>query len=631
MSVLGYPRLHFQGNCAINAATGNNDDVRISIDPVHVALEPFIAAMSDRAAMRWMMEGVRAIQPECQEVRWYLKSGWNYFGNLNFKFVETRINTVVGWDGVASAADPIVGQEVAILGSPFKDGKIRATAHVCDVDPTGSWLTQLFLGHLSVGGDHLGISATHDARAFARWVGWRNAVRYPGEQNFGGGGATWQFALPRECLDFRGSHRSPALDALHRAAVHARGIVVQFSLLFPQPVISDVELIALFQAGDYVSNPVRCLVVGTIGVWNEDELATAPDGRLLLPPIKYTGPATARVQPDRPVVSLNLACTFFEDGYEYPPKKADYGPVWLGYIPEGGGDPIRISEPIDYRYPAYKATAGILDVTYDPRVVTREQLDRGSLVLLSLIGAPGDQPVPLLVEVPEGLVVDTDDRGLYLDVDDRDHVHILVRQRGGPPDHDVPIWIWEYQNYLVPAGPLERAGGIPKLVDQGSGLDPRVSFPAVVNFPKGRTDPLPVPIKALRPGAVALALTLDGRPLPAGYPWDTAAYAGARVMPDDDFSKVPPHRRTSWKFMYKHVWRYYRIVFPAMSRIIPMDSRKDMEAAAREIVARTDPKAWHSTHYMPPSRDLSRGKRKLIMEWADHVDPQGEEEQAEEE
>ncbi|QEH34850.1 Violacein biosynthesis protein VioB [Aquisphaera giovannonii] len=628
MSVLGYPRIHFRGRCSVNAATGDNDDVRIGINPDAVALEPALAAMSDRAAMSWMMEGVRAIQPECNEVRWYLKGGWNYFGDLTFKLLDARVNAAVGPDGVASSADPIVGEDVAILGSPSEDGHIGPTAKVCDADPTGSWLTQLFLGHLSVGGEHLGISATHDARAFARWVGWRNAVRYKGEQNFTGGGATWQFALPRECLRFRGTDRSPALEALRDAAEGARGIVVQFSLLLPQPEITDLELIALFQAGDYVPNPVLSLLVGTIGVWQDGELATAPDGRLLLPPIKYTGPATARVQPYRPVVSLNLACTFFEDGYDLPPKKADYGPVWLGYVPEGGGDPVRISEPIAYDYPTYEATGGILDVPYDPRVVSRDQLDRGSLVLLSMLGAQGDRPVPLLAEVPDGLVVDTDDRGLYLDVDGRGHIHVLVRERGLPPRSDVPVWIWEYQNYLVPAGPLERAGGVPKLVDQGSGLEPRVRFPSVVLFPRGRAEPLPVPVEAIRPGSVAMALTLDGRPLPAGYPWDTAAYAGARVLPEDDFSKYPLRRRTSWKFMYKHVWRYYRLIFPAMSRIIPMDSKEDMEAAARHILARTDPAIWHSTLYMPPSRDLSRGKRDLIVEWVEEVERRRRGEQA---
>ena len=68
--------------------------------------------------------------------------------------------------------------------------------------------------------------------------------------------------------------------------------------------------------------------------------------------------------------------------------------------------------------------------------------------------------------------------------------------------------------------------------------------------------------------------------------------------------------------MYQNIFRYYNLTFPAMSKVIPLDNQAAMEAAAPEIVRRTDPALRHSTRYMPITRDLSTGKRDLIVQWA---------------
>ena len=105
-------------------------------------------------------------------------------------------------------------------------------------------------------------------------------------------------------------------------------------------------------------------------------------------------------------------------------------------------------------------------------------------------------------------------------------------------------------------------------------------------------------------------------PLKGDYPWDTAFYAGISVMPDDDFSDVAPDVKVSWDFMYANVFRYYNIIYPAMSQHIPFDKKCAMENAAPYIVDVTNPAHWGSTKYMPITRDLSRGKRALLVEWA---------------
>jgi hypothetical protein len=620
MSILAYPRIHFKGKCEINPATGNNNDVMVNIDSVNVGLGAYLSSLSDDEARAWMMAGMQARHPRNKQLHWYLKSGWNYFGDMSFRFVDVAVTTVTGTDGKTGARDPIVGQTVAILGSAEEEHfREPPPAVICDLDPLGSALTQLFIGRLTLGGKALGLEATYDTRAFGRWILWRNATIYQGEQNYPGAGATWQFAIPSEELTFHGTSTSPGLAALRAAALAAEGIVVQFALYQPEPLISDEELIAMFRRHEYRANPVVSLIVGTVGVWEEGELRTAPPDRLLVAPRPIMiGPATARVQRDRYVVSLNLVSTFPEADFIRPPSKYDFGRVRLGLVAPSGGPPVPISDPIAYDYPTYESTGGVLDVPYDPSVVSRDQLDDGTLVLCC--DSDGSTPPDTILSEPNPpMTVETDDRGVYLDVGESDYLSILVRERGEPPRTDVTVYIWEYQYKMDPVGDLERAGATLRLVDSHSGLAPRVGFPATVVYPRDRAVPLPIPVIALRSGSVALAFTLNGRPLHPGNPWDSAEYAGVRVMPQDDFSSEIQQGGATWDLVYEKIWRFYHVVYPAMSKVISLNIKETMEKNAPLIVAATDPDHWESTHYMPPTRDLSTGKRALLVEWANEV------------
>jgi hypothetical protein len=628
MSVLAYPRIHFKGKCLINAPTGNNNDVRVNLDNVHVALGSTLAGMSNAEARAWMTEGIQAVSMINKNVHWYLRSGWNYLGDSSAKFQDVAVTAAVGNDGRAAASDPIVGQAVRITGSE------GASPVICDVDPSGSALCQLFVGGLSLGDSALGLEAAHDTRAFGRWVLFRNASIYQGEQNYVGAGATWQFAIPGEALKFRetpaAGPTSQVLAELATAARANRGILVQFCFYLARPQITDTDLIVLFRHGCGLSNPVDAFTVGTIGVWEAGDLMTVPSGRLLqappacedpLPSVPI-GPAVARVHTDRPVVSLDLITTFPEANYDRPPtRKAYIGPVRLGLVLPTGGPPIAIGEPLPYGNASYEKTGGILDVPYDPECVTRDQLSAGTLVLL----AERDPQGPILTEEYSTITVETDDRGVYLDVGQSGDIAILVLKKGRPPDVDVAVSLWEYQYVTYSGGCSQRIISLLEPVRPGSPLEHRVDYPRTVVFPANRSEPLPIRVTALRPGGLVLAFTLDGEPPGDGFPSATAFYAGVRVMPDDDYSSVPAAVRLTWEFVYQNIFRYYHLIFPAMSRIIPFDDQQATTLAAKQgkLSAATDPARWQSTRYMPPTRDLSAGKRKLLVEWSDSLAGKG--------
>ncbi len=636
MGVLCYPRIHFRGKININPATANNDDVRVLIDPVNVKLNPTIACMSDTDALAWLTEGVPAVSMLNQTKFEYLRGGWNPYGDLTTQFVDVSVCSTIGADGQLSPSDPLVGSWLILEGSPPQSiHDPPSLPKVCDLDPSGSAVTQLYFGGFRIGNKKLGVQATCDRKAFSRWIAFRNAVTYPGEQNFPGAGAVWQFTIPKGDLHFHGAdnERSPVLAELKAAADRALGIVVQFATFKVIPTLSDEQLIASLENPlNSTSNPAIGLIVGTVGVWEKGEPATTPDGRLLLPfndqalllkkagpAAAFLGPATAQVQRGRKVVSLNLIATFPENGYQFRLTKADFGRVRLGVIPKDKKEPTVISDPIEYDYGSYELTAGIIDVRYDS--VDENVLDDGTLVLVTDPDQDGTR-FPILVEIPEVVTVMSvgdDDKGVYLDKGDSTKLSIVVRERGRPPTENVTVYLWEFQYVTIPGDQQSRAISILREVGAGMALTNRLAFDSTVVFRRGKATALEIDVEALAPGAAVIAFTLDDNPPTGDYPWGTARYAGIRVLPDDNYDHESKTTRVSWAFMYDEVFRFYRLIFPAMSTAVDFSNEKVMESAAEIIYELTDPSLKESTCYMPVSRDLSTGKRGLIEEWYKQV------------
>jgi hypothetical protein len=619
MSVLSYPRIHFQGRCLINPPTANNDADIDEINAVNVTLWPAIAGLSDQAARSLLMSTYSAISPINQNLHTYVKSGWNYFGDSSVRFLDVAVTSVVGVDGELGDDDPIVGKGIRLLGN----GRTRPV--ICDTDPTGISASQMFIGGLSMGDDDLGLTATHDTRAYSRWIVWRNVATYPGEQNFIAAGATWQFSMPGRYLNVAGTDESPVLAELAQAAGAAHGIQVQFCVYLTQPLIPDTTLGTLFQGGFEPANPGEAYVVGTIGVWHAGELRTVPDGRILLmntgndyPLNILLGIASARVHPQRRRVTLNLRSAVPEANYDRPPTtKVDLGTLRLGYIPAGGGAPIAFSGPIPYDNDSYLKSGGIVEVPYDPADVSTHDLEDGTLVILS----DSYPQQPLFTEEGSTQVVWSDDGAIYFEEqgmnnpDASREISVLVQDRGRPPSQPVVISLWEYQFVLIPPGPQQRATSALTLVAPGSMLNHRIDFPATVTFPAGQSDPIRIRITAIGTGPLTLAFTLDGQPPGGFFPGWATSLCGVRILPNDNYDNIPDEDLT-WEFVYNTVFRYYYLIYPAMSKIIPFNNQQVMESRANDLVDRTDPGRWHSTLYMPHTRDLSKGKRELIRRWA---------------
>ena len=243
----------------------------VLIDPVNVKLNPAtIACMSDTDALAWSTEVFRpsacSTRPNSSTC-----AGRNPYGDLTTQFVDVSVCSTIGADGQLSPSDPLVGSWLILEGSPPQSiHDPPSLPKVCDLDPSGSAVTQLYFGGFRIGNKKLGVQATCDRKAFSRWIAFRNAVTYPGEQNFPARGRYGSLRFRREtCISTAPTtSASPVLAELKAAADTALGIVVQFATFKVIPTLSDEQLIASLENPlNSTSNPAIGLIVGTVGVW----------------------------------------------------------------------------------------------------------------------------------------------------------------------------------------------------------------------------------------------------------------------------------------------------------------------------------------------------------------------------
>jgi hypothetical protein len=572
MSCISLPRIHFKGTFVTNVCTTNNDNADLKYANARLVTID-TGEMNDEEFSTWL-RGAGS---------W----NWNYFGDNSCNFDSVTVTTVELPDGAVlstAAEDALIGSLVH-LGPQRRDN----TAIMVDVDPEGSFGTQIFSDEIRAqsGGNVLWKGTP--GRLYSRWL---KAQRNLGISGFTGMSAVWQAGIPLATVTFGGA-ASRGIDALRQAGT--RGLLVRFCTYLIAPGIADSDLAASLQRGE--QNPASGVVVGTIGPWvADDELATMPAGRRLDASAQLStrhesyqlGPALAQVDRTRQVVSLDLITTFPEQ--DATRAKVNPGPVSLRLRPSGGGA-SKLIGPVPYDKDTYERTAGVVDVPYPPELEL--QLDKGELVLQ----LDNDGPT-VLREV--SFTVETDDRGVYLQQGKAATIEIRLAHKGRPPETALTVGVEEYVigDGITPGVPATTAQQIVAVRDQveigsdGRGqlrLDPRAPGLCLIRF---------VP-----PG---------GQPGRFGRGLDF--FTNLRVLPADDFSAVPDDEVT-FRFLYDNVLRYYHLIYPAMNQFVDLSDEESVRASADRILERIAEDRWPHWDYMPRTRELSDGKRALFERW----------------
>jgi hypothetical protein len=578
MSHLLLPRLHFRGEFRTDVTTCNNDDIASAfpaqqfVDSAQVKVDTF--GMDDAAFAKWLREmappfGIRA--------------GWNLYGDCSCGFVDAKVHGAHPAGGsliLDPAVDPIVHAAVELRH-----------AVMVDLDPEGTLGTQIFCDEFSLfKSNELSIVA-QPARLHSRFIARRNL----GTGGFTAFAACWFAAIRPDRMTISAG-ASATLDSFRTAHAAGAGLFLAFCIYLLAPRISQQQLALDFAVKRPTHNPALGKVIGTLGVWRPHEMTTVPVGRRLNPgitlqhdhvPYQFNA-AVAAIDKGRRVISLDMVNTVPETDEAL--NKVNIGALTLTLISSGSTGPERHDiADIAYDRPAYERQAGLVDVPYaaalDPLI------DAGRLALVQ-----ASTGAIVLDEIDA--TVETDDRCVYLQVNDTTTIALRLHVKGAAAPNPATVLVKQYVTSNRSFSPATSASAV-------------VAAPDQIALPSGRAGAISV--KAIRPGTCLLAF------LPPGEGADSLQFfANLRVLPTDNYDGVPDKELT-FQLIYQEVLRYYHLLYPAMSEVFDLSNELNVTVRAQFIRDRIAKAKWDRSSYMPISRDLSDGKRKLLERWCDKI------------
>lgn len=666
MSYLSRPRISFfSRDATVNPSTANNNYVFYALDYGTVELQnppPIVGAslpeMSDAAYREWMTSLVAFSDPVDQipdptRPDWQPTMGgsWNYWGDHLATFGTASVTSVlVDGDPVTRPSDD------ALVGT-----NLVFNARMADLDPGDTFCTQFVPAGLSL----LGRDAEGGITEILRGVPTTAYTRFFNLHRIRGAGSFFA-VIPNAALEFADESvisDSRGLRALREGAGNGGGLVLRWCYYGMESRMDVLEMYDRTQRGEEPVNPKIGRVVGSIGVWNGEDVRSAPVGRMLQrpgPPYFATddenaeeskavrvkshgdverahkpgtvlnaqvadtacedsvGPAMAVVEHDR--VVLDMGTTFPEAGCDPAAErgswsKHDFGVVRLELEAVGGG--VEPLGEVAYDAETYESLGGTWEVPIDPGPETRRRIAEGALRLCI---AGGDV---LLREIDCAQVV-TDDQAVYLDMQvaaggpiARGRARLRVFRKGEPlPDHEtVHVEVWK--TYQGPS----KANSVNPLVLMAADVSEQKVGSFTVDIPEGGV--ADVPIDATEPGSYKLRYVAPGMHVEGGSPhWSVEQYSCYRVLPHDDYSNVPDDQIT-YEFVYKEVLSYYAILYPVMAKIIPWGPENAPPDAERVgefaglIRQAIDERRLGTALAMPITRELSAGKRALLRRWCD--------------
>jgi hypothetical protein len=345
------------------------------------------------------------------------------------------------------------------------------------------------------------------------------------------------------------------------------------------------------------------------------------------PPPYFLGPIAAWVDTTNKNVVLDFVSTIPEVtgiSSPYAPgnlAKMNYGTLTLT-VKSGGQEQTVNTIPYErYNRAAYELSGGILEVSYPGSVASALADTNGTLCLYGVIN--GVQT--LLSGEISYAAVSTEDRCIYLTASESITYQIRPLWKGQPmPNQAIHLAISQWQFSTAGTNP---AGLVNKQLVPVPGGQETVSLPASQSYTTDANGYITFTIKGLQPGAAMIRYQAPGDNFninqgaspnapgaPRNFYFGLVSYNIFRVLPDDNFDNIPDGQIT-WDFVYQNVIRYFYLIYPGMFVRLAFQNEAIAKQNASNIRQFIDKSTWNSTSYMPVSRDLSDGKRKLLQRW----------------
>jgi len=677
-SYLSRPRIAFFGKDAMtDPSTANNENVVHLLDYAAVELinppqldssnEVVLPKMSDAGYRDWMTSPMAFSQrsPDAAATEltvWNptMPGYWNYWGGHLTTFGTAEV-TSVALDGDEW---PAVGNPTVLgKGDPLMGARVVFNAKIVDPNPGDTYCSLFVVAGFSVivtvgDGAPVEVLRGSPTTSGTRWLNFYRP----------GGAGTFQAVIPNDTLTFDPDFTSPGLTALRDGAASAGphgGLLLRWCFYGMETRRDAMAMYDEFQKGGKSSNPKYGGVIGSLGIWDNSEMMSMPVGRILHQPQRQPGGAALAPAPrvksheDVEVVSSPVALAT-TTAVDWPRKMGLAAAVVEGgrmlldlntAFPEDPGDPhdgqfgfkhdfgvVRVwfdehaGPEIDYHREAYQTYGGVWEVS-SPEADTSRALSLRA------------DKVKLLVETPGAVMVATDDQALYLQAPAGD-MHAKVTVEVGRGRRPLPV-----TGQALPShGKVSLrlfAGGVPvdpaamgpftvqlwhdeQLPGIVNSLNPLVVTATSITETYQQSQRLaggPVTFDPLAPGCYKLrfltgaAASADSQtPLPN---WATEDFSVIRVLPADAELGETADDDVTLEFVYETVLKYYAILYPVMSKIIPWgpsNTPHDPDRVAQ--FAALIKMAVDETHLgtaleMPITRELSAGKRKLLRRWCD--------------
>ena len=635
MSGLTLPRIIFSGTTSWNPNTVNNSPGNYDENTI----EPTLGDKTFAEYAAWLIQMNRSGSD--------VNGSWNVYGDFGVAFAPV---TVTGVQPAASGQDPLIGKPVQISS--------QGAPRMVDIDPYSPFTTQVVFQTLSLGDATVGVSGPAACRIGSHWPDFTRNLNETNQLIIAGSmGVVWQAALPKQSLTWNGVEQSPALKAL-KEAVEAdpanQGLIFLFAsyrTLYYQTVTwngqritGPQQLAAAYQGGFKEGNPAVSETLGRVGVWGPGELASAPTGDRLLSPVNQVttasvplaknvrpegrigevaeaaqqmqvllGPAQARLDRARSVVVLDFLATFPEADASL--TKAVLGSFVLQVIGADGtttsiGEPITFAE---YDRQAYESGGGIVEVSFADNPGLADVIAGGTLQLVTADAAA----TVALQQV--ALVSETDQRGLWLDEGTTGTIQVRTYENGTtPPSEQVQLLVAPYDSNLDLIEDQSQA--IFEIVaDIGDNGQPLPLSPVLPVGPDGTASFTVRPLQAGIGYYFFFPFTGTEQPVPPSSIPSIAPdqyFAVLRALPfDNELNESTPDSDLTWQFIYDKVLSTWDVVYPLMSTIIPLSSQQAVDQAAGAIAFRLDLDPFTASQYMPIARDMSAGKKKLLLRY----------------
>ncbi|HEY6423084.1 MAG TPA: ferritin-like domain-containing protein [Pseudonocardiaceae bacterium] len=653
MSVFDLPRLHFSGVATTKLPTGPRSGlVDLATNTVLTEEGPFPANRPaqeyhdylDQHGTRFDAAGRVTESGEFNSLK-----GWNFGGNGHF-WIDARIVSVEVSAGCIDVGDAVVGRNVDMWGhyNEYLATTVNR-ARVFDVDPSSNWTTTLMVGQFCCGragrSHDVGYMFTGDVQGLhpPRWHNVNHMMdvgrHYLAPQLRRS--ALYQFVVRKsDGLNWLDETSVSSAVVLLRSIVDSAGVdglVVQFALSnMSTPLAPD--------------SPNHWDLRGTIAPWRAHELRTYPAGRLLIPqrPWQESNNAglhniTVDVTPDR--VTLNMinavpaTCRAENCGpgstHQLGPL-LDVGDLELRTV---GTDQLVAAVPAQvYLGTDFIVTSGIVTIPVGaPDQVAGEQALR-----LVGTGAHGNRVV-LLTEQETNLQVDDaslildhpkdrNDIGHDVEVPVRSYVRgrpravgaITVRQFFNPkalPLDEVArsttARCSDIQIVRLWAGRLGGSGDWSDTCTVRTDEDGRGWF-TIRGARAGSArvllsaHPDDTPCDVTLPGSAVVGYD-DGDSL--GY-WAGKGSLSVRVLPDDWQLDDVPQQDMTFDLVYQEIFAYYELLSSFMkAEVFSLADQFRVKTYARLIWQMCDPRNKAKTYYMPPTRELSEPKARLLLKF----------------